>query len=234
MENCPLIIWINLDRAEERRQKMIDQLEHHHLRHHRITAIDGSDKQLLDNMMVYSKMPKISRLQYACTMSHLLAHKYLLDFTHEESALIMEDDTSFEFLDKWPKPISTVISEKPSDCDILQLAYNIGGVHVIGTGKRHYIPQRGISSTLCYLITRKGARKLVSTFYPGEKFLFPPHKNPHFYVADVGLYKSVVSYTYIWALFTYPDNGDSQINRKNKTHQRAKIISKRIYQMLSG
>jgi len=233
MEGCPTVLWINLDRSRERRVRMQQMLDGHALNHVRISAIDG--KLPIDHLVDWEdgKMTSITNCQYACMMSHLRALRYMMDHTSENIVLVMEDDATLEFLDKWPRPIGEIISQRPKNCQLLQLAYNIGDARKFaGDCKREYIRNRGHYSTLCYAITRKGAMQVLEKFTTDNGlFCFPPHRNPKFYVADVGLYKSTMTYLFICPLFTYPDDDSSTIQRLNNTHQRAKLVSKEVYRL---
>lgn len=227
LNNCPLILWINLDRSQQRRENMEILFKKYNLDNIRISAVDGNSETFSNIDFGENKFNPKKKYQYACTMSHLKAIKYFVENIDSDNVIIMEDDVSFEFLDMWKYNIKDVIDKKPKNCDVLQLAFNWGNPNYFIEHKSNYVKWRNFYSTLSYLVTKKGAIKLINKLFPNNYNFTNTTKN--FHVADVCLYKSVKTFTFKYPLFTYPDDNDSNIGSNKSMHQVAKENSKLIY-----
>ena len=72
LDGIDVIYWINLDRCIERRQSMESMLSLLPIKNERIVAIDGKnepDENIYDKFICDEFT--ISKLEYACTLSHL-------------------------------------------------------------------------------------------------------------------------------------------------------------------
>jgi GR25 family glycosyltransferase involved in LPS biosynthesis len=230
LNKCPLVLWINLDRSLKRREDMENTFDKYNLKNIRISAVDGLTHNFDDIEFGNNEFNKKKMYQYACTMSHLKAIKYFFDETDENEVLIMEDDCSFEFINMWPDSICNIIENKPKKCGILQLGFNWGNPKHFIDHKSKYVVWRNFYSTICYNIDRTNAKKLIDKLYPNKYNFSNPTKN--FFVADVGLYKSIKTFTYKYPLFTYQDNEISNIGSNKDMHIKAKNNSKLIYSTL--
>jgi len=91
-----LVLLINLDRAEERRLKMVRQLSNLGINYVRISAIDGKNYKYTKNEydeLKYRRCngKKNSVGEIGCYLSHHKAIEYFLN-TDKKYALILEDD----------------------------------------------------------------------------------------------------------------------------------------------
>ena len=182
-----IFYWINLDKSNDRRIRMVQLLEKQKVKNIRISAIDGGED---------SKMRAC-----ACSASHIKAIKTFYE-SGDEIGIICEDDISFEYKKYWRNNITNVIHEAPKDWEILQLGVITTWFWpyvIVKHSKQLYIPYHEyIYSTICYVINRKGAEKLLNI------------KETPSNTAELYIYKNVKTYTYKYPMFTYPtDNGST-------------------------
>lgn len=181
--------WINLDKAVERRNNMIQLFNKHNIKNVRIDAILGG--------------PTESKKAIACTSSHIKAIKTFLK-SDDYVGIICEDDLTMEYKKYWRCDLDKVINNAPKDWDIIQLALigNFFTFHMILSNAQndyiHYHPWS--SSTLCYIINRKGALKIIK------------NNNPPTNCAEDYIYRNVNTYTFKYPMFTYPTDNDSTIH----------------------
>ena len=117
LSNLPHILWINLDRSNDRREYMIKELNTHNLSNTRIPGFDG---KVLD-----IPVSQIRKSEIGCASSHLKAIKFFAESDLGEYCIIAEDDLSFEYVKYWKKDFNSYISDTPNDFEVIQLAQTI-------------------------------------------------------------------------------------------------------------
>ncbi len=154
--------FINLDRSHERREQFTNRAAKHGLQCTRIKGIDG---QVADELriLVRNDFPALMPSQKGCAASHLLA----INTVHEAGlkyALIFEDDTSFDLVDKWPKNVITkLLADLPSYIGVIQLYWS----QVHNMYANSVAPEYLAKNTYCpmasaYIVTQKGMCDILS------------------------------------------------------------------------
>jgi GR25 family glycosyltransferase involved in LPS biosynthesis len=172
-----------------------------------IEAVDGSNEDLsllVDNI---DSIP-LSKNEIACSISHLKAIKHWLDTSTSEYAIIVEDDLTLETVDKWQWNWKEFLSKIDTYYDVLQLA--ITNVYKVNTSL-HYREIRD-SASVCYLIKRAWAEKLINKHFVDNKFVFNGRNRVRL-VADGLIYNEAICLSF--PLFTYSINFDSSINEEH-------------------
>ena len=223
LDGIDVIYWINLDRSTDRRknmEKMFEDPVFNGKKIIRISAIDGKAPNI-DNVLNSNfegmQSDKFSKVEYACTLSHLNAIKQFSE-SNDEVALIMEDDMTLEFKPYWKKSVKQIIENAPSDWEIIQLCYIINS----GTPpNKLYTKNPGnIYSTGAYIINKK---------CKPTKILKPSIKHS----ADDYLFSLSNTYVYKYPMFIYSENETSTIHPDHITmHNNSKcnIIQSLHYQ----
>ena len=202
-----VVYWINLERSEERRKNMELMLQRFSQKHIRINAVDG--KNLPDNE-IFGKFknlhPKCSKVEYACSLSHLNA---IQEFNNSDYdvALILEDDMTLEFEKYWDKSIENIVLDAPKDWDIIMLTY-IGWINLNNLYTENHINGIEMWSTGAYIINKKGGEKLYDTIYKDNMYALDTHHHQ----LDYFLYKYLKTYVYKYPYFIYKDDNDSSIH----------------------
>jgi GR25 family glycosyltransferase involved in LPS biosynthesis len=220
LKQSPKFYYINLIRSSERKDRMERLFQEYELEYERIDAIDGDKLDDWDE--------RLSKYEQACTLSHLKAIQTFYE-SDRETAIICEDDLSFEFVPYWKKSLSLVIRDAPQDCDILLLGY-IVLPHDYTTLNQEYNSFIAVThnSTLCYFITKKAAEMILKNHNP-------KHPNLKSFtrirpVADVIIYDLVKTYVYKYSMFTYPDNNSSTIHSNHSDlHTQSKSKAKEVF-----
>lgn len=166
-------IWIaNLERSQDRRQFMQQQLEAMNLEYNFISATDG--KNLTQNdLQKYSKKlalkekkRELSTGEIGCALTHANMYQRMIDHGIDE-VLILEDDIFItqDLLNilhqrrKFPQDWE-VINFANTEAKTIPLGESISETYKICTFKK--IANRASA----YLINLKGARKLIDHLYP--------------------------------------------------------------------
>jgi GR25 family glycosyltransferase involved in LPS biosynthesis len=222
--NCvDIIYWINLDRSHIRRYNMIKLLEKFNIQNIRIPACDGktiTDNELYNSYIFenYNSKKSSTKIEYACLLSHLTTIDLFSQSSHN-IALIFEDDLSLEFSVFWNKSLCQIMNDAPADWDIIMLNY----VYHEKMNNLYTLNAKGeISSCLTYLITKKGAQKLMNKIKILNKYKL---NKKHKHTADDFIYANLITYTYKYSYFTYPNDNDSTIHNDHLNYHQ---ISKNI------
>ena len=236
--------YINLDRSTERRESIENEFRDYDVKNYeRIKACDSKGIKNIgggkfDDIEFENKFYKnISLNEFSCTCSHLKAIKKAYD-DGEEMAIIMEDDLKFTLNPYWLKPLKDIIENLPEDLEVLQLASQHYGtldlwnflkkreiktdykkVELIHRKKELY------TCAICYLITRKGMKKIHDTFYKNSKLIFPNYKEKNI-VIDTGVFDFMNTYSLSPPFFlTDSFELDSTIvNARNVYYQNLKLL----------
>jgi len=221
LNGIDVIYWINLDRSQDRRQKMEKMFEDPVFKGKkivRISAVDGKASnidQILNASFEGMKPDNFTKVEYACLLSHLNAIREFSK-SNDETALIMEDDTTLEYKPYWKKSVKQIMENAPSDWEIIQLCIN---THTIP--QKIYTKQNGNTyfSTGAYIINKNGAKSIINQ---SDKHGLNQNIG---HSADVYLYLITNTYTYKYPYFTYTYDETSTIHQLHvKNHNIAKKI----------
>jgi len=225
LSGIDIVYWINLDRSKDRYDSMKQMFKDDtfsNIPNQRITAADGklNPEQMYAKLVIKEKLVAKDTI-YGCLLSHLEAIKTFNDSKYDV-ALIMEDDANLEFKKYWTKSVKEIINNAPSDWEIIMLSYTLGGDHVfydwdsVGDYTDHLT-----SSTLSYIINKKGSSKIINTTYKNNKYELDPKIRSH--DADGYIYLIAKTYAYKYPMFTYKSDNDSTIS---EDHVDAVLASK--------
>jgi len=202
--------WINIDKSIERRKFMENQFQKNNIDNQRVSAFTPND---FDNILVQKrpltcKHPGCNSCEYefACLTSHIKAIQEGFK-SGDDYFVIMEDDIYI------PNKIDydAFVKDIPKDAEIVQMLilyggtvktlYNLFARYDVRFIKWQYLlPSAGM-----YIISRKGAEKIINLFYDDNLKKYDFSKTPYQIVADVLLYESVNSYATTLP-YAYPEN----------------------------
>ena len=197
LAGLPPMYYINLDRRPDRRAHMEQMCAAYGVAATRVAATDGEAAAAL----VTAAPPTLRWSEVACTVSHLRAiREWLTAATVGDTALICEDDLSFETVGSWQCDWRAVEAALPLHWDVIQLAiiYGPGDANMA----LHYRADNDFS-TCAYLIRRPYAQRLISSLWDtaAGRWSFPP--SPHRLAAEEVLYRQARCLSV--PLFTYLD-----------------------------
>jgi len=191
--------WINIDSNEKRQKYMTEQYEKMNLEHYRVSAFTPKD---FDHMLAHKrpltcKYPGCNTCEYefACISSHVKAIQEGLK-SGDDYFIVMEDDIYMPFEIDY----NAMIKDIPVDTEILQMLILYGPtvLHLFDMYRRigcKYIKWKNLlPSAGMYMISRKGAQKIVDLFYDSATKKYDFSKTPYQIVADVCLYESAITY----------------------------------------
>ena len=210
-----IIYWINLDRAEKRRENMKEMLDLIPIDNIRIKAVDGNFDNPYDKLYYYNS--RCSKSEYGCLVSHLeTINKF--SRSNYEIALILEDDMNLEYVQYWNKSIADIIKNAPIDWDIIMLTYINCNSELHNT---YTLNDKGeIWGAGAYLINKKSALNFINKIYNNNMYIL----NKNLYQAsDIYIFKLLKTYTYKYPYFIYPDDNNSFIHPDHlNKHQTSK------------
>ena len=210
LNNFPHILWINLEKSEERRNKIIDLLNQYQLKNTRIIAIDGSNEIELNSKCIINS--NLTCYENACSTSHLTAMKYFIDNISDEEIIIFEDDVSFEFLEYIPFNWDEFYNKLPVNYKIIQLSVTrVTGIVNPILIKTH--TNMNYYSATAYLIKKSIAIEIVNKFYSFEENKFNL-SNEFYKTSTADGIISNTNYTYTIPIFTYQTT-DSTIHQSH-------------------
>ena len=222
-------LWINKDSNTLRYNFMNNQLSNNNFKNTRVSAITPSDfdKLLVQKRPLTCKYPGCTTCEYefACLSSHIKAMIEGLK-TEDEYFIILEDDIILPFYIKY----EDLIKELPDDAEIIQMMvlydntvktfYQYYKEHDIKYIKWKYL----LPSTGMYIISRKGAEKIVNLFYNKKTNMYDYSSSPHQIVADVLLYST--ANTYCMTLpYCYPNINMGSDIHPDHLHAHSKAIN---------
>ncbi len=226
--------WINLDKSTERKLFMENQFKEKNIDNVRVSAItpDDFDTVLANKRPLTCKHPGCVNCEYefACISSHIKAMKEAITNTNDEWFVVMEDD----MLLPYDIDYDTLIKDAPPDFEILQLCISYGNTveflynNLLLNNKLHFIKwQYLLPCAGMYIVSRKGAEKLVNKFYVNGKYDFSSCEFQ--IVADVALYSTANTYTATFPC-SYPNiEMGSEIHPHHlDAHQSAIIVIKNV------
>jgi GR25 family glycosyltransferase involved in LPS biosynthesis len=226
--------WINLDKSTKRKLFMENQFKEKNIDNVRVSAItpDDFDTVLANKRPLTCKHPGCVNCEYefACISSHIKAMKEAIMNTNDEWFVVMEDD----MLLPYDIDYDTLIKDAPPDFEILQLCISYGNTveflynNLLLNNKLHFIKwQYLLPCAGMYIVSRKGAEKLVNKFYVNGKYDFSSCEFQ--IVADVALYSTANTYTATFPC-SYPNiEMGSEIHPHHlDAHQSAIIVIKNV------
>jgi len=172
VKDLPKIYWINMKEAEERSKTLLIEFTKFNLKNKRIEAIVPST---LDSLVVrhktYSKEDIAVKAQ-CCTSSHFLALKTFIEDEEnkDDTALIAEDDLSFETTRFWSNNWKDYISQLPADYEIAKLCVvSLPHKSKNYCDKYYHQPVKVngeyVNGSCIYIIKRSAAEKIVNSVY---------------------------------------------------------------------
>ena len=217
MQGIDIIYWINLDRSKDRYNEITEILKDEsfeNIPNKRIVAFDGKNnpKSVYDNLECKRGIQKGENGLYGCLLSHLEAIRTFSESKYNV-ALICEDDMNLEYKKYWKKSVKQIINEAPKDWDIIMLSYTIvTEEHPYNNwdNVKNDYTSKLTSSTVAYLINKKGATKFINENYKDGVYHLDPAINTH--SADGYIYLKTKTYAYKYPMFTYKEDSDSTIS----------------------
>jgi len=213
---------------------MENQFKEKNIDNVRVSAItpDDFDIVLANKRPLTCKHPGCVNCEYefACISSHIKAMKEAITNTNDEWFVVMEDD----MLLPYDIDYDTLIKDAPPDFEILQLCISYGNTveflynNLLLNNKLHFIKwQYLLPCAGMYIVSRKGAEKLVNKFYVNGKYDFSSCEFQ--IVADVALYSTANTYTATFPC-SYPNiEMGSEIHPHHlDAHQSAIIVIKNV------
>jgi len=158
------ILYINLARSNDRKDKLEKTLNENDLKFTRIEAIDGNEIDVESIKSKYNVNPKMNKYEIACALSHYKAIEEVKSKKYEV-ALILEDDCNFEYIKYKTLPLSELIKIK-DDWETIQIAgtYSKKRFSEIINFQEELLESND-SGAIAYLINQKGVDKILEHFY---------------------------------------------------------------------
>jgi GR25 family glycosyltransferase involved in LPS biosynthesis len=195
--NNTSIYCINLERATERKLRML----HFFNDYSNFSFIDAVDGNNLPKEYKYNINTKKNVYEIALVFSHLKAIKQAFD-KGLQYCLICEDDMNLQLLNKWDFDLQFIISNAPSDWEILQL--NTNNVNLLVLLHDHFNKTNSLFVKWCghvawstgfYLINTIGMKKILDLYFINNTFDITNFSDDHLLVSDIVIYKDVNTYT---------------------------------------
>ena len=213
------ILWINMDKDNERKKYMYSILEDLKIPNIRIKAVNG--KEYISNTKIDYKFERqLSNGEIGCTFSHIKAINFCKNLDGKYF-MICEDDISFKNILIFNNDLEKIISEAP-DFDILLLykTYFKNLNNKYEKWSDFYIenPIDHIGGTVCYIINSKAVKKFCEKIYFLENEIILNDNNLKIDVADIFIYKNLNTYVYKYNFIeTYENN--STIHLEHSDYQ---------------
>lgn len=220
--NIP-IYWINLDRSVKRRKIFTKKVKDLNIyQNKRIPAIDGSNLSNYDFNIPIKYTLTTSNNEIACCLSHLKAVSTAY-YNKEEYVIICEDDVCLDLLKYSDITFEKIINTAPKNWEIIQLSTsNPKQVDKLSKSEKEFEVWDPLNwGSYCYLINRKGIKKLVNKFTKNKIFNIPNDIDSKI-VADLIIYNYCNSYSLTKGIVTYNDDESTLHNNHLNFHQKGK------------
>jgi GR25 family glycosyltransferase involved in LPS biosynthesis len=228
LESFPPIYYINLDRRQDRDKHIKKLLATYKLKGVRVPAVDGKNLNSFEEY-VDVHPPNLKPVQIACTISHLQTIRYWLENSDTDTAVICEDDVSFETVSSWGSSWKDIMTEIPSYWDILQLCiiYHPKQDVIINLHHRTMYD----FSAACYMINRRYAQKLMSLYWNEDTKKWKLHGNngPFPLTSEEAVYRPGACLSI--PLFTFTNTMGSDIQSQDHLDQ-YHLYSKKLSSVL--
>ena len=230
------VLYINLDRCVDRKERLEKELLKHNIKFNRIKGIDGTNKDDILSIfdLTNNFYKKKHTRQLGCLGSHLKAINYFIKNSKHEYALILEDDTTLKIFDDYDLDLKFVLNKivdiVPSNFGIIQLSYIWGSIEPFVKNKnRLYKKWNKYYAANAYIISKKGGNELINKLMKNNKIPLDLINNSmKNYVADYILYKKTKSYTFKIPLFFQNSDLVSIIGSNSNTRRKAVDVMKRV------
>ena len=225
------IYYINLDRASERKDKLVNLFELSGIiNYKRVKAIDGNELDLTqyNSKYTFTKL-NLSVYEIACLESHINAIKMAL-IDNCDFALIMEDDVNFDYIQYKTLTLSELIenlNEIEPDWDIIQCAQT--------TNRKNFAKLSKItdkefvcgweSGAMAYIINKKAMNKIIENFTNIQELTVS--ENYIFGISKTFMTKPYFSYY-------YRNDVSSLIRDNSKSSMATQTIAKRLWDEFYG
>lgn len=185
---------INLKKDTEKWKNIVDAFKNTDLKLHRFDAIRGTEapKHLKEKHVTSFCIKYCPRSVIGCGMSHILLAKYFLEHDPNEVCLILEDDVSplyNNLIERLEKAVETV-KKKDKDWDMLKVY------------AQNYYDTKNMSkatiynaSTGAYILSRKGAQKMVDMKLYTHVDMQQYYANMKIYINNVFLFKTTYDFS---------------------------------------
>jgi GR25 family glycosyltransferase involved in LPS biosynthesis len=196
------IVWINLDKKENRKNYMENLLSNIDIPNTRISAIDAIGNDFSNNNLINKKN---TNYETACTLSHIKAISHLKNL-NGNYFLVCEDDICLKNLSLFENDIIDIITNAPP-FDILLLSKIFYSKLTDLYSK--WFSTNGVGGTACYIITKEGVEKnnKIASIDSNNNFII----NREITVSDNYIYNFVDTYVYKYDFITVL-NEDSTIH----------------------
>jgi GR25 family glycosyltransferase involved in LPS biosynthesis len=191
------ILYVNLDRSENRNIRMVEELNKLNVKYYRIQGVDSKNinKNALKEgecqgfkYFIKSNLSFIPRSkEIAIILSHLQGLNEIVK-NNFEIAVVMEDDISFQYINNnnynWNEKISEIVKSAPTNWKIIKM--HTSAPKEIETNinlcKRgiNYIPltTHALQSAGCYIIKKETAIEILEKYNLNGIYTFP-HKDEY-------------------------------------------------------
>jgi hypothetical protein len=225
LENFPPLYYINLDRRPDRNEHMVKLIATYGLDGTRVAAVDGKEP-------IHSRLDVIPErlrpVEIATTISHLQTIRHWLSHSKSDTAILCEDDVSFDTVSSWGCSWKHIKEQFPPYWDIVQLCIIYHPLHEC-TISLHHRPTTNFSAA-CYMINRRYAEKLMSLYWNKETKKWRLHGlAPYPLTAEEAIYRPGACLSI--PLFTYTGTMGSDIQSQDHIDQ-YHAISKNIHQFI--
>lgn len=166
------VYYVNMDAHTDRRQRIETRLTA--LRPPpplvvRVAGVDGLARMSTGGSGVHSGFEWESAGELGCTLSHLAAAKQIYLAGHE-AAIVLEDDAHLGLAGLWPRPVSWLTRQLPTNWTTIQLYHGTQPFEEppdLGPERLRLVPydlsaQVRSPGTVAYAISRRGAELLLS------------------------------------------------------------------------
>ena len=215
------IYWINLERAQYRKEKMLNLFQEHKLTHKRIEAIDGLKINENEIKSQYKVNKKMNVFEIACALTHLKAIQEAYD-NNLENVLIFEDDVNFEYLKYQTVSIEELLKELielKGECIQLAMINQRKTIPSLIKNKNKLIKFNS-NGAQAYLLTRQGMKTVLDNFHTLKYLEVSEHMI--FKVANNYVVKPYFSYEFY-------KNNTSYIRENNKSAHATQTWSKLLW-----
>ena len=222
MDNLDIpILYINMDKSVKRNSIICSQFKKYNVKNFKkIKGVNANECKFIKSMHY-----KPSMEEYGCIMAHLNCYCYFLkNYSENDKVMILEDDTSFEYVKYFNKDFKTYIESIPSDFDIIQLTLILKkSQYKLIKCPEEYI-EKYFYSTGAYIITKNAIKNILSKVIDLNKVMqssklkdsyvynFKDIPNP---VADSFIYASSIKIYSIPLLTYYPNKSTIQKHIEN-------------------
>lgn len=232
MEGIDIIYWINMEKSKDRKISMENMFTDDCFKNkkiERINAVNGNEVNVFDYLNITQKQK--SNSEYGCLLSHLKTIHTFSDSPYNY-ALIMEDDITLDYKKYWKKSLKTIVSNAPTDWEIIQLCY------ITTTGiipkKEYELNNNRFVSAAAYIIKKSAAKKIINTLYNRvtRKYNIEENRNHH---ADVYIFSKLKTYVYKYPYFIYKKNNYSTLHPRDVAeHDFSREVITDMYEFEEG